>query len=226
MLITWQNTMQRIGLLGFFSTLLIAGGLGATLAEFVLPKLFPSNLPPMATINPSTTSPISNEEVSYDAFRSNDPEGRELYYSWKVDGPHDITIPSPSAGNIRFLFPREGVYTIILTVTDSEGLQRTDSLKVHVSKSFTSVAEPQPPAAVERSQVFQFCMGERASVCASAHLIGNCDDHANRRENGMILSFCQDRLGDKATVKSASRSTQAGGKCGYVFRNFWCESVN
>ncbi|MEP1209224.1 MAG: PKD domain-containing protein [Rhizobiaceae bacterium] len=206
----------------FFATLVIAGGVGSAITKFVLPKIFPENQLPIATITPSTLTPIAEQKIVLNGFRSNDPEGQELSFIWEIEGETPLQLSNPTAGHVSISFPKEGAYSIILTVSDKGGLTDKDSLILNVQEKTNVAVSSNPEPA--RSELFQLCIGENINICQNAEVIGNCQNKPN--EASMMQAFCQSGFANGATVVTASRSTQSGGQCGYVFHNFWCQRPN
>ncbi|MAZ66181.1 MAG: hypothetical protein CMF25_03650, partial [Kangiellaceae bacterium] len=87
--------------------------------------------PPVANAG-ADISVAPGTTVTFDGSGSNDPNGVISTYEWNSTAfPQTLTGQSPS-----FTFADEGVFTIVLTVTDNEGLDDNDTLVVTV--------EPQP----------------------------------------------------------------------------------
>jgi len=87
------------------------------------------NQSPVAVIYywPREISPGTS--ILFDAFRSYDPDGYIVAYSWKVDG---VTVSSRRSFNRSF---PAGSYEIELTVTDNKGASDSQKLLLHVGRN-------------------------------------------------------------------------------------------
>jgi hypothetical protein len=85
-----------------------------------------TNDPPVADAGPDQT--VNHiQTVTLDGSGSSDLEFSPLRYEWTIDGVYIGNSPNQPAGP----FP-VGVYTVMLTVTDEEGLKNTDSMTITV----------------------------------------------------------------------------------------------
>ncbi len=96
----------------------------------------PENRAPIASAGSDKTI-LVNETLTLNGSASSDPDGDALSYAWSADNK-DIAPGIQS--EISFSTP--GVYTIVLTVTDTDGLSDDDSIVVTVESG------DQPPVAV------------------------------------------------------------------------------
>lgn len=71
-------------------------------------------------------SGLQNTMVTLDASSSNDPENDEMIYEWVIE--NNLVAESKTAE----ISLGPGIYTIILTVTDSKGASHTDTIMVEI----------------------------------------------------------------------------------------------
>ena len=84
--------------------------------------------PPIASFTYSPQIPLVNENMIFNAYSSYDPDGFIKKYEWDFgDGT------SPTGEVVTHSYPKAGDYTVTLTVTDEDGLNRATSktLKVY-----------------------------------------------------------------------------------------------
>jgi len=84
--------------------------------------------PPKLTIVVSPENPAVNQTVTLDASQSyhQDPEGTIVMYRWKIEDPDGKVTYLDSGSNltvISYVFPREGDWTVTLSVEDNFGLK-------------------------------------------------------------------------------------------------------
>ena len=99
-----------------------AGGLAAS-----------ENEAPLADAGLDQEVPV-NATVHLDATGSRDPDGSIEGYEWEIERP-DGTTTSPECGTCArtvFQVERTGTYNATVTVTDDDGAQRSDTLRVEV----------------------------------------------------------------------------------------------
>lgn len=80
----------------------------------------PGNESPTADFTVSPSTPISNEQATFDASPSSDPDGSITSYQWSIEGQ---TFAGDTATHV---FDSPGSYSVSLTVTDDDGA--TDSV--------------------------------------------------------------------------------------------------
>ncbi|MCU4140519.1 MAG: hypothetical protein MW690_000994 [Methanophagales archaeon] len=76
------------------------------------------NQPPKASFTFSPKNPLVNEEITFDASASTDPDGSIVSYEWDFgDGE------TASGKVVTHAYSDAGSYTVTLTVTDDEQLR-------------------------------------------------------------------------------------------------------
>ncbi len=106
------------------------------------------NVPPIADAGYDQRVP-SGGLVSLDGGFSTDPDGVIVSYVWNFnDGSSNGT-----GRALTHVFPADGVYTVVLTVTDNKGATASDSVIITVGRSLTeaSLGVEDPAAAAEAS---------------------------------------------------------------------------
>ena len=110
-------------------------GYGLVDADEAAPPVGPPNEPPIADAGPDQTAFVG-ETVTFDGSGSYDPDGTFMSYDWNFgDGTTGTGVITTHA------YSAVGVYTVTLTVTDSEGATGTDTALVNVT------APNEPPVA-------------------------------------------------------------------------------
>lgn len=103
----------------------------------------PPNGPPVASFTASPALVDVGESVTFDATGSTDPDGTILAYDWEFD--------DGSSGHgtvIKHAFPRQGRYTVGLTVTDDGGAQDSAAAEVVVDRPPEARFTVNPPNAL------------------------------------------------------------------------------
>jgi len=78
------------------------------------------NAPPDASFTFATIAlEDGRQRVEYDAAASSDTDGKIVRYDWDFDGDGVFDYSSPTSPAASYLFPKVGVYTTILKVTDN-----------------------------------------------------------------------------------------------------------
>lgn len=107
-------------------------------ANEVLIIYAPQNLPPTAKISgPQTTN--KNNEVTYDASASTDPENGILYYIWKIAGN---VVKQGFESFLTWVFDTPGTYEVSVEVQDDVGQTDIASINTQVIKE--TIPEPMP----------------------------------------------------------------------------------
>lgn len=92
----------------------------------------PANENPIASFTASQTTGVAPLEVMFDASNSSDPEGESLTYAW------DFGDGTTAAGiTTNKIFEVVGTYSVVLTVTDPEGLTDVDTITISVNDDST-----------------------------------------------------------------------------------------
>ncbi len=79
----------------------------------------PQNRAPTACFTFSPTNPVVNQAVTFDASCSTDPDGRIVRYDWDFDGNGRF---DAQGVRVAFTFTQARTYTVLLRVTDDQGL--------------------------------------------------------------------------------------------------------
>jgi hypothetical protein len=110
------------------------GGLSAT--DTVIINVSNLNQAPTAAAGPDRTVG-EGEEVTLDGSNSSDADGTVVGYAWTQPGGGVVSLINATSAQPVFTAPDVGpngaALTFLLTVTDNEGLQATDSCIVNVS---------------------------------------------------------------------------------------------
>jgi hypothetical protein len=85
------------------------------------------NQPPVPAFRHTPASPSSGQSITFDAARSDDPDGNITSYDWDFD---DGTTASGEV--VTHTYSTAGTYTVTLTITDSSGATRTSTQTVSV----------------------------------------------------------------------------------------------
>lgn len=89
----------------------------------------PANQPPIAKLRDPVTAILTEEDATFLALSSHDPDGDIILYLWSVDGGRRTVSHSWSYGH-EFATP--GSHTIEVTVVDNRGARATASLRINV----------------------------------------------------------------------------------------------
>lgn len=75
-----------------------------------------------------------NEEIEFDASGSTD-NGEIVAYDWKITDANNNPVASFSGEEAEVIFTQVGTYTVVLTVTDNDGLQATATTSAYISQA-------------------------------------------------------------------------------------------
>lgn len=92
-----------------------------------LPLVSVTALPPIAAFTYEPSTPLVNEEVTFNASSSYDPDGFIVSYTWDFGDGNVTTSASPI---ISHVYSAAGTYTVNLTVTDNDGLTNSTSKQI------------------------------------------------------------------------------------------------
>jgi len=79
--------------------------------------------PPVASFTYSPLDPQINQTISFDASGCTDPDGTIVSYSWDFGDGNMSQLQNPT-----HTYNQEGSYTVMLTITDNDGLTNTTTL--------------------------------------------------------------------------------------------------
>ena len=109
------------------------------------------NRPPGAAFGATPASPLTGEDVSFDASGSSDPDGEIAAYAWDLDGDGEFDDASGAA--VSRAFADSGPRTVSLRVTDDEGATAERSEAIDVGNRVPAAGfavSPASPAAGEQ----------------------------------------------------------------------------
>jgi hypothetical protein len=119
----------------FAATAVNSASMESDFSNEVSTTLSISNQPPLANAGPDQNV-NEGTVVTLSGANSTDPEGRALTYAWSQVSGTPVTLRTPSAAQTTFLPPNVGsngeTLGFQLTVTDSGGLQASDTCLVNV----------------------------------------------------------------------------------------------
>jgi membrane peptidoglycan carboxypeptidase len=99
-----------------------------TVVNFIVSTGSPKAQAPVAAFTFDPKKPAANEEITFDASDSSDPDGSIEKYSWEFgDGS-----PLASGVTVAHTFTAPGTYTVTLWVTDDTGLVSSLPLAIEV----------------------------------------------------------------------------------------------
>ncbi len=100
---------------------------------FPAPAVGAHNTPPLADAGLDQTA-TRGGVVLLDGTGSHDPDGRIVSYRWTIESPNGTTLRprDESDSKTRFVPHRLGRYDVTLSVTDDDGMTRSDTLYVTV----------------------------------------------------------------------------------------------
>jgi ribosomal protein L14 len=102
----------------------------------------PANIAPTANAGADLNVQLPVSNVSF-AGTGNDPDGTISGYSWaKVSGPAVGTISTPTSANTTVTGLAQGVYQYVLTITDNQGANGSDTIQVIVSAAAATNLAP------------------------------------------------------------------------------------
>ena len=95
---------------------------------------------PVAAFRFSPTEPVTGDPVSYDASDSTDPDGTVSSYEWDFDGD-GTTDATTGEATVEHTYLLSGPKTIVLTVTDDDGLSDTTTASTEATGNDYPIAE-------------------------------------------------------------------------------------
>jgi len=93
----------------------------------IIDGYFANAIPPTASFDFNPRSPIVNEEVTFNASKSNDPDGTIISYNWNFGDGKTAT-----GRIVTHKYSSPGTYMVSLTVTDNDGLTDTETKEITV----------------------------------------------------------------------------------------------
>jgi hypothetical protein len=113
--------------------LTVNDGQGGSHSDSITVTVTPSNYPPVANAGPDQGA-LYSANVLLDGSGSSDPDGDPLTYLWMQLSGTPVTLVNPSTSMATFTAPAtDATLQFRLTVTDTSGASRNDSIKIHVN---------------------------------------------------------------------------------------------
>jgi PKD repeat protein len=138
---TVARAFGKAGIYNVTLTVIDSAGLSDSAVHTIKINEVP-DVPPTAVIEGSSTAKV-DEEVQFNGGNSKPGSSPIVGYSWNFgNGQILANSREPSATTV---YDRPGVYQVVLTVTDQNGLSDSASLQILV---FETPVEPEPPTAV------------------------------------------------------------------------------
>jgi len=102
------------------------------------------NQPPIANFTYYPENPIVNQEITFDASDSYDPDGNITAYEWDFG---DGNITKTTEEKIKHSYSEAGIYEVTLTVTDNEGAKNstTKIITVYSPTAIFDTGSPRNP---------------------------------------------------------------------------------
>ena len=150
---------------------------GASDTDSVTVTVEGADEPPTAAVSYQPSSPAPDEQVTFDASDSTDPDGQITEYAWDVTG--DGQFQQTSDAVYTHTYAEAGEYTVTVQVTDDTGLTDRAQTTVSVKAGDTAPTaafdyDPSEPAA-----------GEQVTFDAS-----------DSRDDGSVVEYAWDFTGD------------------------------
>ena len=138
-------TLTQPGLYAFLVT--ITDPQGATTTSSVQVTVAANLKPTVATPAKATPSPVTGTTTALSVLGADDGGSDDLSYTWATTG----TPPAPvvfsangthDAQNTTATFTQPGVYNLVVTITDAQGLSATSSVSVTVNQTLAMTVTP------------------------------------------------------------------------------------
>ncbi|MBU2071160.1 MAG: hypothetical protein KKE08_15290 [Gammaproteobacteria bacterium] len=149
------------------------------------------NQPPVAQFSLSQPQVAVGERVSFDASSSHDPERLQLRYYWQIkDTANELVTPADNTAQLFHYYPqRAGNYTVLLTVTDSQGASHSTEQPLSVAASGQhSLKIDAPDTAkqgdyLELQAIFSHMISDKVTANYQWQLVGKPAASAAQLEN-------------------------------------------
>ncbi|HUQ67231.1 MAG TPA: PKD domain-containing protein [Flavitalea sp.] len=110
------------------------------------------NVGPVADAGSDFEVTLPDPNIQLNGTGSSDADGNIVAYSWtRVNGPGGVTITNSDGATPGIIGVAEGVYTFRLTVTDNDGEEASDEVKLTVHPEVIVNATPQADAGDDRT---------------------------------------------------------------------------
>jgi PKD repeat protein len=162
---TVARAYSKAGVYNVTLTVIDSAGLSDSAVHAIKINEVPET-PPTAVIEGPATAKV-DEEVTFNGGNSKPGSSPIVAYSWNFGNGQTVeNSRDPSATTV---YDRPGVYQVILTVTDQNGLSDSASLQILV---FETPTEPDPPTAVIRGPA-EAEVGERVAFSGADSVPGS-----------------------------------------------------
>ena len=98
------------------------------------------NLALVPAFSPSTTEPVTGQNVTFDASASTDTQSSITDYRWDLDGSGNYATDTGAVPSVGHVFTSPGTYTVGLQTTDAEGVSARTTQRLTVT-----IAPPSKP---------------------------------------------------------------------------------
>jgi len=110
--------------------------------------------PPWAAFKATPATVLVGQQVKFDASGTSDPGAKVTNYWWDLEGA-GFTLETGSTPTLTHAFTTPGLYSVVLKVRDSNGLEDESTRTVIVNNSITASLTASPnPAALGQSVTF------------------------------------------------------------------------
>jgi len=88
--------------------------------------------PPILILEPLNPKYMPNEEITFNASRSYDPDGYIVSYIWDFGDGQNKTTTDPITNKT---YTKRGIYTVAIKIVDDDGLYNSATLKIQIGNS-------------------------------------------------------------------------------------------
>ena len=125
--------------------------------------------PPWASFTATPAAALTSQTIAFDASATKDPSGTVTDYKWDFSGAGTFT-DTGTAATTSYAYSTPGTYTVVLKVTDSNGLSDVTTRTVTVANPLSATISASPnPASLNQKVTFD--------ASGSKDLIANISDY-------------------------------------------------